>query len=135
MLLYHYTTSFHMHSIEAEGVLRLTDAVLQPTASKGPDQVVWLSDDPTWRQGWQQGSAFDKSEVRIVVDVPDAKKWRKWARDHGSPRWWMQVLERVGGGHKPGLHWFVVERPIPRAEWVRIEYRKAANSVTYPESM
>lgn len=65
---------------------------------------------PEWR----------KTRVRITVDVPDAdvQWWPRFARQRRMNEKWYQAMAR---GHRDPKEWFVVLRPIPLAEIIRID--------------
>jgi hypothetical protein len=122
MLLYHFTSQVHLINILTENRLRLTESNVKPNGD-GP-RVVWLTDNPRPRQGWQRGSAVYKGRIRITVEVDDAQKWTEWAKRRGSPPFWMAALIEAAKGDDdpaPGDHWYVVTHTIPYRQWRKIE--------------
>jgi len=103
------------------------DALLKAMAENehfAPD-VVWLTDLRTRRQRWMDGSAVDKGEVCIVVEVADAMPWLEWAQQYGGVEdWWVNALTE--GNPSDAAHWFVVPRPVERREWIDILERADA---------
>lgn len=130
MRLYHFTSKHHLPSIEQEGVLRVTDPNLfrtgpspvTPDAEVRGQQVVWLLDEPEAGGSGQANGLYQaKREVRIVVEVDDARRWLDWlsVRKHDSE--WVRIITRQGGGPSRAKHWYVVARPIPREQWLAID--------------
>lgn len=84
------------------------------------DELVWLTSDPLppdkralprlSRSWWHEKT------VSIEVEIDDAQRWRPFARERGIPRQVSDVLGDTGPGS-----FYVAERPIPRAEWIRVE--------------
>ena len=132
LILNHYTGATHLDYILGSGVLLTTESNIgapdspdsrrkgvEPVGDHvGPD-VVWLSSlrNPL-HAGIHAGSGTD-GVVRVVVDVPadEVAAWPAWSKAHGIDRRWYRVL---GRDTYPDS-WYVVERPIPWGEWVRIE--------------
>lgn len=123
MILYHFTTPIHLPAIMAEGVLRTTDSNLLKREGASP-RVVWLldtsfvGDKPD--HGLHVAGFPDKRIIRVTVDVPDASRWLDWGKQRRHDPAWMRVMIHSGGGDKAARHWWVVNRPIPRHEWVEI---------------
>lgn len=98
----------------------------------GPD-VVWLTSDTTPKQDWQSvdlapSRSHRKDEVLFVVDVPDedVHKWSTWAFTHGISQFWYDALDNDDA---EATNWYVVEREIPKSEWVGIYMAKGGNVV------
>ena len=64
------------------------------------------------------GSSVDKRGVRFTVEVDDAQLWMRWAPRQGMTRAHMKRLATTGGGGE--RTWYVVQRPIPLAEWLEV---------------
>jgi hypothetical protein len=82
MKLYHFTCVEHLASIQRDDLIITTESnVSFEREHAGPD-VVWLSSDPGRppRDSWTHGSYYDKTRIRITVDVPDAVKWAELKR-------------------------------------------------------
>lgn len=147
MILYHFTSGYHVKEILKARVIRLTVSNLHPPTGKtdtaaletlergrgifgveaGAAEVVWLTADPNRKsQKWGQPKTArglrwsDKTEFRITVNVPKGGiiGWNEWARNNGMPGWWRKQIIRAGGNHKS---WYLVTRPISTAEWVCVE--------------
>lgn len=128
--LFHLTAECWWELIDLDGeIVSLAEKVRRdprfpapPYNSKFPhweqrvDELVWLTTNPTARQEWQADQP--KGAVRIELRVEDARPWKHYARDEGFPPEYLRLLARSGGNHG---EWYVVERPIPRAEWVVVE--------------
>jgi hypothetical protein len=127
MLLYHYTSKRHMPSISADGFIDTTESNVSLTREHGGPDVVWLTscDAPTLNHGLR-GSIFDKTEVRITVDVPNdwVKRWRKWAPIQGASALDMEMLAETGGGWEAADTWYVTTQPIPRKYWTEIAVKE-----------
>ncbi len=128
MILYHFTSTVHLPLINAAGALTTTESNLSPTREHAGPDVVWLTSDPEPDAEGHAlaGSCVDKTAVRITVDVPDAEVWGwlPWSRGHRIPKKWARHLER---GRRPAT-WYVMERPIPRAEWVAVDVQAAPHT-------
>jgi hypothetical protein len=76
MRLYHYTSSAHLRGIDRHG-LTVGDVPIDLARNTGRVGV-WLTSrsDPTGHG--LSGSAVDKSEVRLTVDILDEKPLRRW---------------------------------------------------------
>ena len=90
--------------------------------------VVWFLDLPTAdsaNHGLTMGpvispAQFDKRSVRITVEVRDARRWLDWLKARKHDAKWVQVIVSAGGGKSAAHHWYVVPRPVLRAEWVEV---------------
>jgi hypothetical protein len=121
-MLYHFTSPEHLKSIEADGVITTTESNVN--AFGGGPRVVWLTDDPDpGKAGWAEGSLYDKTAVRITVEVPDAYPWLAWAGEQGIEEYWKNALVSAGGGPDAAASWWVVERPVHTSEWEILEVR------------
>jgi len=129
--LYHFTSPERLRLIYAAGAIHVTESNI---GSPRPDWppfgehvgpfVVWLTDLEEVGAGRGAGldaslDGTDKTTVRITVEVPDLDVtwWPDFRQAHGMNRQWRRALEK---GRDPES-WFVVERPISRNEWVRVE--------------
>lgn len=121
--LYHFTSLSHVPLIERDGFLKTTESnISEHRQHAGPD-VVWLTTnpDPDYHRGtWEIGSNVDKLQVRftVLIATKSVFKWRPWAGSRGIDQSWAEVLARVGGWNS----WRVVERNVPRDEWVKIDF-------------
>lgn len=120
MILYHYTSRYHLPRIEADGQLRTTESNARLDREHAAPDVVWLTTADWGPQGWQVGSVVDKGEVRLTVRVPNAERWDRWARRHGVPAEVKAALAASGGDWRS---WYVSERAIPREDWLAVETR------------
>ncbi len=132
MILYHYTCpcDHHLGSILDDGLLRTTEShigsdrpdVLPYGEHVGPD-VVWLTSSKRPIRGLglttpAASGGCDKTAVRFVVDLDDAHHWPAWSKLEGISLRWRRVFEQY---QYPDL-WYVVERPIPKSEWVSVDF-------------
>jgi hypothetical protein len=69
------------------------------------------------RDGQVTVPTVDKTAIRVEVATLDAQHWPEWARTHGVRNMRYRALAASGGDPE---RWWVVERPLPRAEWVEI---------------
>ena len=124
MHLYHFTTRLHLSAITKSGFLKVTESnvgsgspLMPPTGQHvGPD-VVWLTSSVSGDGCGLDGGLSDKTELRFVVEVPDAVRWVDWAPAAQMHPRWRRALSRG----QDVSSWYVVERPIPMSEWVSIE--------------
>lgn len=93
----------------------------------GPD-VVWLTSDPTPVQEWAYTNKvkdirWKKDEILFVVEVPDedVHSWKEWAFSHGISQFWYDCLNNEDDEAR---NWYVVEREIPKSEWVAVYMAK-----------
>jgi hypothetical protein len=129
MILWHYTSTYHLPLILESGVLMTTESNASPDATHAAPDVVWLLDTPELG-GFGHGllvsfKTVDKTEVRFQVDAPDAwvRPWRDWIAMNAGDRAWIGALADTAGGPEATRHWVVCLRPIPRDRWLRIERR------------
>jgi hypothetical protein len=118
VILYHFTSAYHLSLITAAGHLKVVESNISRTREHAGPDVVWLTSNPEpTAQPWIAGATLDKSEIRITVDVPkrEARKWRTWAASRGIDSTWAKALALPGCGS-----WYVVARPVPSTEWVEI---------------
>ncbi|MEU1455463.1 hypothetical protein [Streptomyces avermitilis] len=120
MLLYHFTDRGQWPQILGSGAIDATwrrweaaPPIVNLTEDADPQSLPW---------------ALRERRIRIMVDVPDAEShaWVPWAEAHGIPseeRWSLLADSDPSRTNQPNQWngnpsaWFVVERPIPRAEW------------------
>ena len=119
MKLYHFASAGRLAQIMDDGYLKVTESNMSRTREHAGPDVVWLTSDPDpSAQPWKSGAPVDKTAVRFTVDVPkrEAQRWRGWATRRGiDPRWLKNIAASGGSGR-----WYVIERPVPRAEWIEI---------------
>ena len=115
MILYHYTSLYHLEMILKDGYLKLTNSnliepkdahiengnVVSSTDSYKP--VVWFSSlfdfDKAGDCGLS-GSIVDKTEVAIHIDTADFPlfpfyKWTDWAIKNNIEKAWFETLKRT----------------------------------------
>jgi hypothetical protein len=97
MRLYHYTSSAHLRGIDRYG-LTVGDVPIDLARNTGRVGV-WLTskDDPTGHG--LGGSAVNKSEVRLTVDIPNEKPlwlWDEWSASEVPPHT-RSILEQADG--------------------------------------
>jgi hypothetical protein len=129
MRLYHFTSEHNLAGIQAEGVLRVTGPNLFPPGRVWRDRetgeaftgtpprgqlVVWLLNTETVEG--DNGIAPDNRDCRVTVEVQDAHPWLAWLTAQPREDWWVRAVIDSGGGIGCARHWYVVARPIPRAE-------------------
>lgn len=86
MHLYHFTSAAHLHAISQHG-LTVGDVVTDLDSFKGKIGV-WLTSSTTPEGHGLSGSTVDKTEFRLLVDVPENRmlwKWTDWAQENLSP--------------------------------------------------
>lgn len=142
-LLYHFATLSEVRAIIAGRVVPTDAAIsLGPIArvtARKPDGLVWLSDSAELLPDQARGAAAVRPGVRapagalarITVSVPDAHYWPQWARRHGIGRNRQRMIDRAAGGLSGRL--WIVARPIPSAEWLRVDTMAGARLWPAPE--
>jgi hypothetical protein len=117
--LHHLTTAKGLAGAEAVGAIEPTWPT--ETSEAFPTRVVWLTSEPDpERQGWSGGAGRDPLTARITVDIHDAIPWEELKRRcPPEPVSGLETSARVWGGDP--ATWYVVERPVVRDEWVRVE--------------
>lgn len=112
------------------------------SGNEDPDRLVWLTKDfyaTKSRQWWAYDPAFDgygrqngfhlKVAYRIVVALPEgeAKFWRNWMHEQGGTNEdWMDSLAGATEAQRlTSKNWFVLDRVIPREEWLSVEEVKS----------
>jgi len=139
--LYHYTTELHLPLIVAAGFLRVTESNIgspvpgvEPSGEHyGPD-VVWLTNsDEVDGLGLETTVTLGLGLFRFVVAVPDNEvhHWPTWNKRFAMNDAWRASLER---DQRPES-WWLIERPIPRREWVAIQRQVDQGDEWVPMSM
>lgn len=124
MTLYHFTSRYHWKVIERAAVILPGDSNLSPVDPTVGPAVVWLTDTPTTDLGHGLGgSAVDKTEVRIEVDVP-AIRWLDWSPAASMDQRWRDIIIKTGGGMDAAEHWWVWPAPIRASRWVDVVLRE-----------
>lgn len=120
MLLHHLTSEAGLRGIVADGVIRTSWP--ETLSREFPYRVVWLSSDSNPdRRGWKIGRDALRIAARITVEVPDGEvhPWSEWKMRHDPvPVSGLEASARAWGGDPQA--WFIVERDIPREEWIEI---------------
>ena len=103
--LYHFTSLFHLNSINEKGILLATDSCLNPYHIVEPN-VVWFTSDPDPEQKWKDGSIVNKTEGQFIFPTEklDVYPWVEWAKHKGTPNFWIEALSSTGGN---AMDWFV----------------------------
>lgn len=132
MRLYHFTSREHLASIRCDGYLRLTESnVSAPWQHLAMTPVVWFVDTPVLQHDHGLGgSAVDKRDVRIAVDVPESwtLRWLDWANGQGIDGHWLNALVDAAGGFEAAAHWWVTFRVVHHDRWVEVAVRSGDNS-------
>ena len=81
MILYHYTSACHLRAIARHG---LTVGDVPTDIHRGGGRIgVWFTSAPTPGGHGLEGSAVDKKQYRLAVEVPDDSpllvRWSEWA--------------------------------------------------------
>lgn len=118
MILYHYTSIYHLVKIVQDGHIRTTESNASMDADHFANDVVWLTSNKNPQCETSLGGATDKKQVRITVNVP-AIQYVHWAKRNHVPTDLMEMLNKQGGNQMP--KWHVMERPITQQEWKKID--------------
>jgi|GEM_PF-2056870 len=97
MLLYHFTSLYHLRGISQYG-LTVGDVPTDIERFKGRIGV-WLTSSPTPDGHGLEGSFTNKKQFRLLVDVPEGKalrKWSSWARGKVTQRT-LEALRNADG--------------------------------------
>lgn len=105
MKLYHYTSTAHLRGIGRYG-LTVGDVPTNLPLVEGKIGI-WLTTSPSAVNHGLEGSAVDKTEVRMAVELPDAKplcKWDDWAPRNAT----RSTIDRLEAGRTEAARtWFV----------------------------
>jgi len=112
---YHFTSETNLPGIMHSGISR-GDV---PTSPGGGFQAPWLTGNPNPQQQQWVG-ATPKTEIRLTVDIPDDEEDKLWpwlevAVAMDIPDWWLDALNKAGGGGQ--ADWFVFLGVI-KPEWI-----------------
>lgn len=136
MRLYHFTHRERVPIIKKWGIAKGDVPISHSTGYNAP----WFTSDPRWEsQGWTQPHlcAFDKSEVRITVEIdesdPKLWKWHDLAKDLNIEKHWLEALDSASGTNLMGApsssNFYVFHDIVHPDMFVEIEYRD--RPVTY----
>lgn len=131
MILYHFTSQYHLPHIKREGITR-GDVPITPF---GGFNAPWLTSDPNHEtQSWNQNVLFAK-DIRLTVDIsdddPNLRKWSDVIKEQvkeaegneeaqNSILAWFDILNDVGGGGQD--HWYIYMGKIPPVQIINITY-------------
>lgn len=136
-VLYHYTCKEHLPKILESGYLKKTSSNLKPPKQDFLEElsavnykpVVWLTDSDLTDGHGLEGSAYDKTAIKItVIKKPHMKYWRVWSKQNRMNKEWAKVFTE---GRRDST-WFISESIIPLSDIVRIEER--INGTVYYEN-
>lgn len=126
-LLYHFTTAQNLARILDSATITVSGKPIAAGWRRRGTPVVWLSDDAEAAHGVDRGLDQERSSdfsgeipsVRITVAISDAQRWSQWATRHRVSKKTRRRLDAAGGGQSG--RWWIVARPIPATEWLRVE--------------
>lgn len=130
MKLYHYTSAEHFAAIQRDRVLLPSESNvgspiqgMQPFGRQYGPNVVWLLDTPDLggHPHGLAGSVFDKTAVRISVELKYAIKWYEWSWTSKMNLKWFNAFVKTGGGPEAANRWFVYPAPIAQRDWIAVE--------------
>lgn len=127
MILYHFTSRYHLPFILDEGITR-GDV---PISKQLSTQAVNLTTDGRHsHQKYNQTSYFifmgkkhklDKTEIRITVDIPDTEPllihWPEFTNKLNMEQMWLNHLHR----NNTGEAWYLLFKSIPPDQFKTIE--------------
>ncbi len=129
MMLYHFTSRWHLQQILKDGYLKLTPSnlkepydlqIINGKAISSTDNikpVVWLTTVEEFEKAANcgiSGASVDKTEARIEIDTSKYPlqafyKWDKWAIKNGTDIQWFELLKKTAPEWKT---FYVSEHPI-----------------------
>jgi hypothetical protein len=126
-LLYFFTTAERLPEILESAEISVSSTPIVATWRRRGIRVVWLTDDEEAASGVDRGTEREPSSdfssappsARITVAVSDAQRWSQWAPRHKVSKKARRRLDAAGGGQ--GGRWWIVARPIPSSEWLRVQ--------------
>jgi hypothetical protein len=127
MILYHFTSAAATQGIISEGVIRPHRGEI----GRRLPPVVWLTADPDRRAVFDSHpddpAVVISTAYRFTVDVPDqdASQWRDWMARHGKGPSLAEADPEVAA-YK--AQWYILDREIPREEWVAWEWAVETNA-------
>lgn len=87
MILYHYTSARHLRGIAKYG-LTVGDVPTDIRRNRGRVGI-WLTSAETAGGNGLEGSAVDKTQYRLAVELPDGSphlvRWIEWAQKNATP--------------------------------------------------
>jgi len=138
MKLYHFTSAHHLPHIRRAGMLQPTESNvgspvthMPPWGShRGPD-VVWLLDtaELNGHPHGLRGSVYDKTEIRISLDIPRPVKWLDWEWTAMMHPDWRSAFVEAGGGPAAVEAWYVWPVPVRRSRWLDITDTRSGREI------
>lgn len=118
MILYHFTSLFHLPGIVAAGEINRGDVPISPDRSvKAP----WFTDDPT-QEGTVVPSNVCKAGARISVAFndrdPKLHKWTDLIQQWNIKAAFAETLDLTGGGGSD--HWYIYQFGVPSVMWTDV---------------
>ena len=117
--LYHFTSLSHLPMIQEGGISRGDIPISQKISLKAPS---FTSDNNRNRQGWSIGSAVDKLQVQISVEIdeddPNLWSWSELVNKYKIKKKWINIL--ASGGSDPNT-WYIYMGVIPPSMFTNTE--------------
>ena len=105
--LFHYTCMNHLPRIEREGI---NQGDVGTSQTGGFNAACFTSDENRARQGWSEGSTFDKLQVRIDVwfdrEDPNLRTWSQIREEYQVSRKWEAALKKSGSNLNKWFFYF-----------------------------
>lgn len=135
MILYHFTSRYHLPFIQNEGLTR-GDVPLSKNVSS--QAVNFTTDSRAHHQKYNQTSYFifmgkkhklDKSEIRITIDIPAPESllihWPDFTKKLNMDNAWLNHLHRHSDNN--GASWYLLFKSITPDQFKTIEINSNGN--------
>ena len=118
MILYHFTSLFHLPGILGEGEINRGDVPISKTQGlRSP----WFTRDGS-EEGTLVASNVNKSGVRITVAFndrdPNLFKWTDLVEQWRISKAWVETLHKTGG--EGSDNWFIYRGNVPSSMWTEV---------------
>lgn len=135
MILYHFTSRYHLPFIQDEGLTR-GDVPLSKTSST--QAINLTTEGRAHHQKYNRTSYFifagkkhklDKTEIRITIEIPDTEPllihWPSFTRKIGMEPAWLQHLHRPTNDN--GKSWYLLFKSISPDQFIAAEINSNGN--------
>ncbi len=118
MRLYHFTAQRFVGGIRRDGLTKglLLESFTLLSMKQG---FQWLTSNPSWDQGWAEGTGrlpYRRDEVRFTVDVPEGREVDLVGQNGWKAMMTPATAEQLTSFGDPE-NWYVFRGYVP-AEWI-----------------